>query len=1478
MKKFISIFLLVIFLVACNSEEVLQPNESINEVSIEETEISTKNTPPEIILLEADETTLCMACSTSIKAEITNLENDALEYSWTAEQGVIEGNNDEIIYHAPEKVTSKAVDIIILKVSDGLNVTETSLPILLIADDQLNSWVSTKGPYGGNIKEIEVSTNNPEILYAAGGGGKVYKTITGGEQWMSLGQVDGDGFIRNLVFVESGGTNSLLVIQNESLYISMNDGETWEQKDELGSIIDIEKSLDNPEEILLGSKDGKIYHSSDGGRVWQNIGNLNEQGRVFDMAFGEKNEFWVAIFVGGEIEGESYLYHTDDGGETWHSWEFPLMDETRIWSIYVDKKNKDEIYIGLNDLYNRMFIERTSDHVFMSTDHGISWTTFSLPFADAMVRILGKPINSEKLYIASGGHIFVKEGLVVREINSLVKDYQIGDPTDIAFDPENEKIIYMPLNQSFGIRKSLDGGVNWQEINNGLDNTAISLLTPYLAKTSDINNTYLASSVGGEGVFITNDFGENWQNVTKNGIEHPWMDEIQVSYDNLPKAWLVADVGKVFVTTDQGASFQTAINPSDDGFKFGSIYAIASYPKDRSILYALKNGFGIYKSIDAGENWTFLENSEVDYTFTLAISPENPDIIYSGYSPKPFQNYGMIRMSEDGGNSWKTSLKLENSDGITSVIIDPQNPNILYAGNTGQKGELWTSTDNGVNWHELNPSLNFTNIHVMESSLGNPNTIFGGVWGGGTYTTVDNGKNWQPLKNDPTISASAILLNPNNQSEMYISDRTAPKVYYTDNDGNSWETIFDGCADYYRVLASAISPSNPKIVYISVFGLEGPFSGDVFRIENGISRKVTGELPRLPVGLVVDPNNSEVVFAISHAGGVFKTTNGGEDWINLSTSESGLPDSDQVGYNMITISPFDPDTIFLLAGSDITGYDLQHVGTTPNEMFTVYRSTDSGLHWENLSNNFLGEISGSIKDIAFDASNPKVLYLAAINGIFQTIDDGQSWKNIFFENPSIQVSNVVLSGDGKSIFASTLGGGIYVGVITANGVRWDDISNLTVPIQNIQINIHPENSNVLFASSYPGGIFKTVDGGKTWAECNFGLPSFSVADPTRQGYYAIKISQSEPDTMYLGIYGVGLYKSEDGGNTWIVKNGDNRILSKKHIYSLFIDPKDSNKVLVSSSEGVFKTLNGGGSWTTVNNGLDGTQIRVLESGDGVILGGTLGNEIIKLDNQWNNWTPMESFKNYGIRWPIWNDRPLYQYTTILFNPKTPNIILIGTFPAGIYKSTDGGLHFVESNYGWTRDGVFSLVYNPDNDQIIYAGTYNGINRSINQGDYWEVWNNGWPAEQWVFSIAFDNEDSNIMYACSKNGENEGQGTDEFHGVVMKSLNGGETWLPIMNGLSYNNEFYKIIVDKFDSNILYLASQLDGIFISRDSGETWQSWNEGLGGAIPGTNGNNVTNTMTLSNDGTLLFLGTNGEGIFRRLTATLAEEWENHAK
>jgi photosystem II stability/assembly factor-like uncharacterized protein len=489
-----------------------------------------------------------------------------------------------------------------------------------------------------------------------------------------------------------------------------------------------------------------------------------------------------------------------------------------------------------------------------------------------------------------------------------------------------------------------------------------------------------------------------------------------------------------------------------------------------------------------------------------------------------------------------------------------------------------------------------------------------------------------------------------------------------------------------------------------------------------------------------------------------------------------------------------------------------------------------------------------------------------IDGLMVSTDRGVNWETYNTGLDSTGLTSLEVMED--KIYVGTQGYGVYAGDINPDfSVTWQaDRSNKPIPqVYNMQIVIDPNNTKSIYVGAYPGGLYRSDDGGLTFYDKNFLTPSVQADDPFRQGYYAFALNPSDTNEVWLGTWGHGMFKSYDKMDSNIIAHGLDMKMLGKHVYQVLIDPSPPHYVYVATEEGIFRSEDDGDTWITFNNGLNSSQVRTLAfTTNGTLLCGTLGYEIYSYSAMKNKWDQMNSFDKFGTIWPIWNDRPLYQYSTLLFHPTDPNVVIVGIFPAGFYKSTDAGNTWRESNTGFSNDGVFSLETHPVHTDIIFAGTYNVISRSLDGGDHWEFWNDGWPEQQWVFSIDFDHVNPDIIYACSKNGENEGTGRDGFHGTVMKSTNGGITWFNITNGLNLSQEFYEIIVDKNNPNILYLATQNEGIFISHGGGDTWEPWNEGLTNLKAGTNGNNVAKPMIQSVDGKYIYFGTDGSGVFRR--------------
>jgi len=1094
-----------------------------------------KNLEPEIKYFTLELGTLCAGAQTIVEYDITDPENDALDISWGAQYGELSDDGDTVAYTAPAELPEEGFDRVTLTVSDGENSVTESMLVKLVELDATTAWQQTGGPEGGIMTSIEIDYANPDILFMGGVGGSVQKTIDGGENWVSSAQFLAPGERITQIFLNQDNTN-ILYVSAGRLFKSEDGGETFNAVLEpQPGISHMAMSAFDPDFLIVGTGGGGVLLTADGGRNWSNINfPIPPDSSVHVVGISTEEEFWVGTREWTE-RADGQLFHTTDKGSSWN-----LVDnmnqhpDSDIQSILVDPIDPNTVYVSLMQAYNEDFDQPNPRVVLKTTDGGDTWDALNLPeLWDTRVNLMGVTEYDRTLYMGIGGTFMYKTPNGGESFEKLTLLGRNGDIYDMAIDPRDPDVFYFP-SQSVGILKTTDGGKTFDWKNNGILFTSISLLE---METGAGNGTLYATSAGGEGQFRTFDHGETWERITENGITHPWADEIQINPHNPDEVWYVADIGKVEASGNQGDRWQIEIDTRGSGFRFGSVYAMATSPNTTGKLYALKNGFGIFDIEDWGRT-RFFHHSEVDYSFTLAVHPEDDNIIVSGYIPKPFQDFAFVRASWDGGENWETLSQIDGSAGVTSAAFSPALPDRFYFASVG----------------------------------------------------------------------------------------TQPTIYRSDEFGGT---------------SAALAP---------------PW--DLAEVEEG---------------------------------------------------------------------------------------EIHYIEVVP----------------------------------------------------------------------------------------------------------------------------HPSQPDEVYVSAYPAGVFRSGDAGESWTRIDDGLPDYRVKDSLRQGRYNLTVSQSNPNTLYVGIYDEGVYKSNNGGESWQKTS----VIASQEILALTIDPKISDMVYVGTEKGMYRSDNGGETWSEFMMGMQGISVRTMAWGNnGALFAGTLGYEIYFVDPGGNRWEQLPSLGQFGTFWPIWNDRPLYQYTFLIFHPEDPDVLVFGTFPAGIYISRDGGKSWHESNTNWSWDGVFSFAYHPEDSNILYSGTYNGVNRSLDGGQTWEMWDNGWPDEQWTFSIDFDPRDPNVMYACSKNGENEGKGQPGFFmGAVMKSTDGGETWFEIMRGLTKDQEYYKIIVDPYTPDVIYLASQADGIFISYDGGSSWKPWNEGLTTLPAGTNGNNVTNTMVLSPDGLHLYFATAGSGVFRRMTVNAAE-------
>ncbi len=546
----------------------------------------------------------------------------------------------------------------------------------------------------------------------------------------------------------------------------------------------------------------------------------------------------------------------------------------------------------------------------------------------------------------------------------------------------------------------------------------------------------------------------------------------------------------------------------------------------------------------------------------------------------------------------------------------------------------------------------------------------------------------------------------------------------------------------------------------------------------------------------------------------------------------------------------------------------------------LYRSTDAGESWERLPTSWYA------LEVVLDPIYPNVIYARTSSRVYRSTDAGETWEEIaafrvlsFALDPKypqrlfVGTDNGFGTGNGF-VYRSTDRGDSWIRRDTGS---WCSISSLAVS---------PGDSNTVYAGTQPyepeeggDGIYRTTDGGLTWQPV--GLPYCVV------GGFAL--DPSDPLVVYAvagcdGSAGGPVFKSTNGGDTW-EPTGDG-LASGGFIETLTVDPARPGVVYAGMYHGLYKTTTGGSAWFPVDTGIDEGEIRSISifplDTDVVFLGGTgvfrseaggqdvellgvvlVGISSVVVDGE-NSQTMFAIGKwpykttDYGAHWqPINNG--MGEGLVIVQDPADAQVLYGGSYHyyyGGVYKTTDagatwqaslrdvaindiaiaptepgivfaGGLEdpyvgglFRSEDAGntWTtvdQTQASCIAVDPTDAAIVYAGGSTGLRKSVDGGDTWFPIENGLnlPASGWVLALAIHPHFTNIVYC----------GTSEAG--VFKSIDGGAHWVNVSEGIDPtplgHKDILALLIDPTDTNVLYAGTWWEkGVFVTVDGGLTW----------------------------------------------------------
>ena len=686
-----------------------------------------------------------------------------------------------------------------------------------------------------------------------------------------------------------------------------------------------------------------------------------------------------------------------------------------------------------------------------------------------------------------------------------------------------------------------------------------------------------------------------------------------------------------------------------------------------NVMYAAFATGGLWKTENAGETWTPLFDRQATQSMgSIALAPSNPDILYVGTGEANIFRASLpgigVYKSFDGGKSFR-HLGLENTGTIARIVVHPKDPNIVYAAASGNEWSF--NKDRGV------------------------------------YFTRDGGKTWKNILyvNEKT-GCIDLVMDPADPNILYASmwnrirrrwsdpvPEDGDYIYKTTDGGKTWKIINKGLPDtkFTGRIGLAISHSNPNVLYAFVDDHEkkrDPKAGETDSYERQVQKIVLG-------------------------GVIYRSNDKGETWEKMGEVHDFFrPFSGTYGwvFGQIRVDPKNENKVYALGV-------LKAISEDGGKTWKQWNPSDTTSDWTHGDNHALW----------FDENDPTRIIVGNDGGVTLTNNGGVKWKNFFDKIPTTQFYTVTYDMEtpfnvyGAVQDENTMTGSVgnTFGKKDSTIRRW----KMAPGGEGTQVQVDPENSNIIFSSSYYGRLMKS-DMSKPDSLWSTHIKMFEVGaiDSLRGEWLAgTLISKFDHRKIYHGLQ--HLYRSDDGGENWTMISPDLSYNDKTKMgvypYLIYhqaitsIAEGDKPEIVYAGTDDgrIWLTMDDGGHWKEITSGLAFNK-HVAKITTSKFNGGRV--YVVLNDRRQDNHTPyIYQSNNYGRNWKLISaNLPMSPVNVIIEDPDKENVLYCGT-DMGAYVSKDGGKKWSAINADMPAavavDDMF--IHPPKADKKLVIATY-----------------------------------------------------------------------------------------------------------------------------------------------------------------------------
>lgn len=693
----------------------------------------------------------------------------------------------------------------------------------------------------------------------------------------------------------------------------------------------------------------------------------------------------------------------------------------------------------------------------------------------------------------------------------------------------------------------------------------------------------------------------------------------------------------------------------------------------------------------------------------------------------------MIKPAMSVFRSWRKLIiaitVLMGISGLLFLCLTLLQPNVAH----GQTEPVVTPTPtpDPTSWQKISYARSWgVPIWSIVVDCNNPDRIYMGT-DVGLFRSNDKGTTWGTLSDqagsgppsEALKSATwSIVVSCQEPSTIFVGTNTG--LLRSKTTGSTWELleIASGVPITTSVQTVAVDLTNPLVAYIGTWGY------GVYKTTNGGDNWLTINegLTSLDIHeIIIDPRRSDTLYVGTSSDGVFKSTNGGHNWAQAS---NGLP-LPSMCYQLAA-DFLEPDTLYA------------SIARVENDRWIglgMYKSTDGGISWSPASN---GLPAGAVVDtIVVDPTTQGTLYVGTYgggvyNGIYRSKDSGRSWVYVSEGLPhgAWLPAIGIDSKPPHTLYAGTGSGELFVS--NDSGISWTGlVSGLPENLQVNSIVIEAEAGRSIYLGTTQG-VFKSTDSGLTWVSANTGISNADIS--------SIAVQPTKPSIVYAGTYGGQIYRSRDNGRNWTLTwSGSDRA----HI----------NDFLISRSKPIIVYA-------------------ALETGT-----------LLRSDDDGESWYEID----LGVgRAPV---------RSVVEDMYMADILYATTWGTGVLKSTDGGETWFSANKGLESPFATVVSSDPHTPGTLYTHIDRwGIFKTVDYGETWSRVGSGIPIAETVSTLVVDTVLTNTLYVGTVRG-------------IYMSDDGGDTWLPATEGLPEDTPVTTIAIDLSAPGNIYVGTSSRGLF-------------------------------------------------------------------